>query len=92
MVKSILINPDGSISNVEPKNGTDFTLDELQGFVGGYIEIIHPTTGRLIKPYQIAVCNEEGLNMKLPCNPIASVICNTYLVGSVLLTSEDMVR
>lgn len=31
-----LINTDGSIKKVEPKNGTDFELEELQKFVDGY--------------------------------------------------------
>lgn len=34
------IKTNGEIVEVQPKNGTDYSLEELQGFVGGYIEII----------------------------------------------------
>lgn len=52
---------------VEPKNGTDFTLEELQGYVGGYIEIIHLNDGRIM------VINEEGKLLDLPVNLLATV-------------------
>lgn len=49
-----LINTDGSIKKVEPKNGTDFELEELQKFVDGYIEIVNLNDGRIL------VVNDEG--------------------------------
>jgi hypothetical protein len=52
---------------VQPKNGTDFQLDELQDFVGGYIEIIHLNDGRIM------VINEEGKLLDLPVNLLATV-------------------
>ncbi len=52
---------------VHPKNGTDFKLDELQDFVGGYIEIIHLNDGRIM------VINEEGKLLDLPVNLLATV-------------------
>jgi len=41
------------VVEVEPENGEDFTLDELQGFVGGLIE-------RLPIPGHIVFANEES--------------------------------
>lgn len=35
---SLLYTTDGGRRKVTPSNGTDFSLEELQGFVGGYIE------------------------------------------------------
>lgn len=32
---STVIFTDGAQKNVEPSNGTDFSLEELRGFVGG---------------------------------------------------------
>ena len=40
---AILIEATGRVQGVFPANGTDFSLEELQGFVGGYIEIIDVT-------------------------------------------------
>lgn len=36
-----IIYTDGREVDVTPKNGTDFSLEELQEVVGGYIEIIY---------------------------------------------------
>ncbi|MDH6308029.1 hypothetical protein M2451_002548 [Dysgonomonas sp. PFB1-18] len=52
MAKLIKVN--GEITEIHPVNGTDFKLDELQGYVDGYIEIIDLKNG------EIYVVNEEG--------------------------------
>lgn len=64
------IKSDGTIDVVQPKNGKTFKLDELQGFVGGYIEIIHPA----LPGYegQMLVINEEGKIHGLPLNQRAT--------------------
>ena len=36
----IHITTDNAVQVVPPKNGEDYSLEELQGFVGGYIEIV----------------------------------------------------
>lgn len=40
MKKGILIRADGSMQWRYPENKKSFTLEELQGFVGGYIELV----------------------------------------------------
>lgn len=37
---SMLYMPDGRTKEVRPANGTHWTLEELQGFVGGYVEVL----------------------------------------------------
>ncbi len=47
-----IIKHTGEITKVQPKNGTDFQLDELQAVVGGCIEVIYSgriNNGRLFK-------------------------------------------
>lgn len=87
---SKLINYDGVVQTVYPKNGRDFQLEELQKFVGGYIEII-----RLDEKYQM-VCNEEGKILGLPYNYAATRIYNMapltgrdVVVGNVLVCGMD---
>jgi len=75
---------------VEPKNGKDFKLDELQKFVGGYIEIVQ------LNRDMIMVCNEEGKLMGLPFNPTASILLmtarrNDYIAGDVLVCKSSEV-
>lgn len=47
------IKTNGEITNVTPKNGTDYKYEELKEFVGGYIEIVP------INDHKIMVVNEE---------------------------------
>lgn len=84
MAKIIFTN--GAEFEVAPKNGTDFSLHELQGVVGGYIEIVS------LSGDDVMVVNEEGRLTGLPHNTKASVIAMDYIVGNVLVCSRDMVR
>lgn len=84
---------DGELIYKEPKNGTDFSLEELQGFVGGCIEII-PLVDDLIM-----VVNEEGKLLDLPFNKTATEIfwINTdnaydHIVGNALICESCLVR
>jgi hypothetical protein len=72
---------------VEPANGTDFTLKEAQGLVGGYVELI-----RLDEDH-ILLVDEDGRRKRLPVNETAAKVANGYpLVGNVLLAHESMFR
>lgn len=79
-----LIKPDGEISNALPANGATFTLDELQAFVGGYIQIIAVGSAWY-------VLNEEGKLLGLPANVQAThrahgfLLDGDYLCGAVLI-------
>lgn len=87
-----LIKSNGEVSEVCPKNGTDFQLDELQGFVGGLIEIVYPMTGA--PKGTILVVNEEGKLINLPVNGVASAMMGftDAIVGDVLLCESSQVR
>lgn len=61
-----LIRSIGTSEDVTPANGVDFRLKELQGYVGGHIEIVYLADGRLM------VINEEGKLEELPVNAEAT--------------------
>lgn len=90
---AILIKTDGRMQGVRPANGGDFSLEELQGFVEGLIEIIDLT------PNVIMVVNEEGKGLLEP-NPAATVIAKArgaifphdYIAGNALMCPSDMVK
>jgi Zn finger protein HypA/HybF involved in hydrogenase expression len=67
-----LIKPDGATSQVLPANGEAFTLEELQAFVGGYIEMI--LVGSLLYLF-----NEEGKLLDLPVNTAATHRAHDFL-------------
>lgn len=83
-----LIKADGTESEVLPKNPKEgFSLEELQGFVGGYIEVA------IVVGDSMMICNEDGKRLMLPVNIAASAIHGRdVVVGDVLIASESEVR
>lgn len=65
-----LIKTDGSKLEIQPQNGLDFQLDELQKFVDGYIDIINLHNG------DILVINDNGKDF-YPVNHRATEIAHT---------------
>ena len=49
-----IIKTDGTRQPVQPANGSDFTLEEMQAIVGGYIELVE------LDGNTTMVVNEEG--------------------------------
>lgn len=86
---ALLIKTDGTSQRVEPGNGARFTLQELQDFVGGYIERV-PLNLPLDEPepnFEMFV-NEEGLILGLPHNDLASMLARQPLVGNTVVLSR----
>ena len=80
------IKTNGETIEVHPKNGVDFSLEELQGFVGGFIEIVRVDDDRIM------VVNEEGKLNELPVNGIATYMARELIVGDVLVCKADEVK
>lgn len=57
---------DGTSKEVQPANGSDFQLKELQAIVDGHIEIVHLKDGRIM------VIDEEGKLKDYPRNAQAT--------------------
>lgn len=78
------------IENVEPKNGSDFSLEELQEIVGGCVEFAH--MGK-----ETMALNEEGKLLGLPMNEKATslyhehVYKGDYIVGDVLVCDANQI-
>lgn len=80
-----LYRHNGTEENVEPQNGAQFTLKELNRFVDGYIEIVFLNDGRLM------VVNEEGKLKGLPLNVKATEIMGSKydcIVGDALVCED----
>ena len=92
-MNGLLITPEASVTPLVPANGRDFTLEELQESVGGYIEIIDLT------PKTIMIVNEDGKGTLYP-NMMATVIAkgcraifpNDYIAGNAVMCHTDMVK
>lgn len=88
-----LIRSIGTQETVQPANGVDFTLAELQGYVGGWIEIVDLADGRIM------VIHEEGKFEELPVNEPATrlfmqgrVPTLDVIVGDVVVCASDELR
>lgn len=85
-----LIKTDGTITEVKPAKGKTFLLEELQGFVGGSIEIVG-LSGKL----GLMCLNENGKLDGLPYNSVADALfqyrrgSGDFIVGDVLVGTEQ---
>lgn len=83
------IKADGKIEEVHPTNGTEFSLQEMKAFVGGYLEAIKLTSK------EVMYVNEEFVRLQLPINARATEVLHQHrpdhahypLCGDVLIAS-----
>lgn len=74
------------ILSVEPKDGKIFSLEELQSFVNGYIEII------MIGYEKFMIINEEGCINGMPLNENASSLVGGFIFGDVLICKPSEIE
>ncbi len=81
-----LIKANGSEQEVHPANGKTFTLEELQGYVGGYVELLKVGTKDMY-------LNEEGkfkqaMNINRRATDLAimaGITDGDFVVGDIVL-------
>lgn len=88
--EAILYKTDGTTQPVQPQDGHKFGLAELQAMVGGYIEVIPLSEGRLM------ALNEDGKLRGLPVNREATAVAlpflgaGDFIVGDALVCDEGL--
>src|SRR5262245_18141196 len=87
-----LIRVDGSEKQVSPQNGRNFTTDELQSYVGGWLDLLKLPSGDCLW------LDEEGKMKGKPRNGRATTLGHAcgiarsdFVVGDVLVTSETAI-
>ena len=87
---AILIKANGRKKTISPDNQTNFTLEELQKYVGGSIQMVQTKDDRII------VMNEEGKIKKLLPNKRATKLYEygeyDYIVGDVLVVQKNQIK
>lgn len=86
----LLIEANGKKKTVISKEGAHYTLEELQGYVGGYVERIDMFNGSAM------YVDEDGRSKNLPCNTFATKVlaklgalpCN-YIRGNALIVRNE---
>jgi hypothetical protein len=84
----IRIDPNGEIHKMLPADDEQYTLEELQAAVEGYIDIIPG----IFSAGHIGLANEEGLLQGLEYNRTASELFQRELVGSVAVIRRDRMK
>ena len=82
---AMLLRADGTRQRVYPEKGAHFSLDELKGYVGGYIELVRAPQGLLC-------VNEEGRLQGLPINEAATVLCGQMIVGDAVYDTQGEIN
>ena len=82
-----LIKADGTETEVKPADGVKFTLEEMQKYVGGCIEIIDLPSG------EVLIVNEEGKCVDEPVvNIKATAIWKTeYPISQYPVNNDELV-
>ena len=72
------------MARVIPPRGTETTvkgnlnLEEAQGVVGGYVEVVRLNNGKML-------VNEDGISLGLELNMLASIIAEQPILGTVAI-------
>jgi hypothetical protein len=77
-----LLRSDGSTEVLQPSNGVNWSLPELQILVGGYIEVVHTTDGKFL------IVDDEG---KLKLKPLNVAATRLYQHGRRDVIAGDAV-
>lgn len=82
-----LLRANGKIEFITPKNGQEFTYEELRDYVGGFIEHLVPPG----KTGAIMFCNEEGKLLGLPRNELATQVWQEFCEPGSMRSLDDVV-
>lgn len=84
-----LYRTDGKVETVRPHDGKKFSLQELQGFVGGLIQIVPLRPGN---GHATLYVNEEGKIHGLPSNLKATKLTDLWSWGDYIVGDAIVVR
>ena len=85
-----LIPPTGKETEVHPANGESFTLEEMQGFVGGYVQVITLPDGRCLLMDEEGKMKGQSYNMSATLyGRKAGMMPSDEVVGTALLCTQQ---
>ena len=89
-MKDIIYKSNGEVIETSPKNGKNYTYEELREIVGGFIQII------FLKD-KFMIINEEGKLNNLPYNDNATLRfrffkTTDFIVGDALVCHTNRIR
>ena len=86
-----ILRPDGTCQECKPQNGREFTLEELQRAVGGFIERVQMKPGN---GHTTMYVNEDGKRLNLRRNVFASKLAvlfrSDFISGNAILVGREL--
>jgi len=96
------IKTDGTIEEISPANGRDFSLSEVQELVHGLIDVVNIPDSVMIRQLKLTnfifIVNDEGILLNMEQNLFASYLCSLLfgqpcaLFGDVVFCHTDMLK
>ena len=83
---ALLIKSDGEVQEVHPADGNKFSLQELQGFVGGWIEHIPTNDGRHMWLDEEGKLKSKPVNFEATLFALGIIGPDDCIVGDALIT------
>ena len=87
-----IIKSNGETKTVEPKNGTDFKLEELQAIVGGYVQIAYLRDDEIMVMDEECRLKDKDLNLRASLRYRRDVNPYDSVVGDVLICKTNQVK
>ena len=75
------------IKQIDPENGTSYTLEEMQKLVGGYVEARPLGNGD-----QVLLVNEDAALKGLPVNHLVSALLGLEIRGDVAIVKREQLE
>lgn len=99
-MSALIIMPDGQKLPVAPLNGRDFSLEEAQAIVGGYVQMILLMEGRImlvneeakIMPAVKAGGNDPNPTATMLAHHMGAIAADDYIAGVALVCEAGQFR
>lgn len=82
----------GIIKEINPNNGTDFTLGELQTIVGGYVEIVTLPNDQLMVVDEEGKIKQKKINVRATQLIAATIHNGDIIVGDALVCDSSQIK
>jgi len=87
---STLYMTDGRTKEVRPSNGVHWTLEELQGFVGGYIEVVGTVDERFMVINELGKILQSPLELNIPATRLYIHGRRDVILGDALIVDTRL--
>jgi len=89
-MSSTLYKTDGRTQDVRPANGVHWTLEELQGFVGGYIEVVRTVDGRFMVINELSKILQPPLDLNIPATRLYRYGHSDVILGAAVVVDTRL--